>query len=134
MANNIIIPISSYPDQTFSIELDGIPLQMRVYWSTFNDKMRQLVEEENGPEIYGAWHMDIVGSDIELYGLGIVQGCDIIEPYSIPELGGFFVGNIEGKASEITYDSLGNEHVLMYILKENLQDFYTAIGYRNATI
>ena len=79
------IPVTNYPDQPFRITLEGITLIARVWWSQFDDITKALV----GDGIEGQWYWDMVSTDgtIELYGMALVTGCDMFEPYAFTGMG-----------------------------------------------
>lgn len=113
------IPLTNYPEQTFRITLDGVPMDCRVYWSAYDDTCKEIVGE-----IDGQWRMDIISEPLTVYGMALVAGCDLLEPFGIDELGGMW---LEGDANR---EELGDFYRLFYLLKSESRSYNRAIGYR----
>lgn len=128
MADNIFIPIEQYPDQTMRMDLDGVPTTMRIYWSAFDLSIQVLAEDEGwSPE--GCWCMDISNAEFQTNGIVITGGCDILTPLAQASLGGLFIVGTEPEPSEITFESLGINHLLLYVIKENYDEFVEDVGW-----
>lgn len=131
MADNVILPIDQYPEQSFRMDLDGVPATMRFYWSEWDASLQAIANdvEEGAPVHEGCWYFDISTDDFTVNGIPVVQGCDMLEPFAQSSLGGMFVANLLDKPSELTFESMGVNHLVLYVLKENLETFYSLIGY-----
>lgn len=131
MADNIVLPVEQYPEQTFRIDLDGVPTTMRFYWSQWDASIMALANDtDEGAPIYeGSWYFDISTDEFTVTGIPVVQGCDLLEPFAQSSHGGMFVANLLDKPSELTFESMGVNHLVIYVLKENLETFYSLIGY-----
>lgn len=122
-----IIPLSNYPDQTFRITLEGVTLTARAWWSAFDDAAKELV----GDGIEGQWYLDLISTDqtIVLYGMALVTGCDMLEPYAFGGLGGLWIIDTEGKSRDLTLDALGVTHQLIYVPRDDRAEFNRDIGW-----
>lgn len=121
------IPVTNYPDQPFRIELDGITFAMRVWWSDYDDNVKLLV----GDDIQGQWYMDFVSTDgsIVMDGMALVTGCDMLEPYAFDGLGGLWLVDDNGKATDPGLDDLGVNHSLIYVPVAEVDYFNAAVGW-----
>lgn len=119
-----IIPVVSYPDQTFRVTLEGTPLDMRIYWSAFDASTRALI----GDGIEGQWYMDMSNADlsINLKGVALVTGADILEPHGYSQFGGLWMAG----PGDMTFSSLGDTHQLLYVPVDEQEAFNRAIGWR----
>lgn len=122
-----IIPLSNYPDQTFRITLEGVTFTARAWWSAFDDAAKDLV----GDGIEGQWYLDLISTDqsIVLYGMALVTGCDLLEPYAFGGLGGMWIIDTEGKSRDLTLDALGVTHQLIYVPRDERAEFNRAVGW-----
>lgn len=128
MADNIIIPIRQYPDQTMRMDLDGMPTTIRIYWSAFDGSVSDLASDDGWtPE--GCWNMDISNEEFTTNGIVIAGGCDILEPLAQASVGGMFIISTDPEPEEITFDTLGIKHLLLYVLKENYDEFVVDVGW-----
>lgn len=128
MADNILIPIEQYPDQTFRMDLDGHPTTLRIYWNAFDLSVQALATDAGWtPE--GCWCLDITNDEFEAYGIVIAGGCDILDPLAQASLGGLFIVATDPEPAEITFESLGINHLLLYVIKENYDEFVEEIGW-----
>lgn len=128
MADNIIIPIRQYPDQTMRMDLDGMPTTIRIYWSAFDGSVSALASDDGWtPE--GCWYMDISNEEFTTNGIVIAGGCDILEPCAQASVGGMFIVSTDPEPEEITFDTLGIKHLLLYVLKENYDEFVVDVGW-----
>jgi len=121
------IPVSNYPDQRFRITLEGITLSARVWWSQFDGITKDLV----GDGIEGQWYWDMVSTDgaIELYGMALVAGCDMFEPYAFVGLGGLWLLDDEGKSRDPELSQMGVTHSLVYVPVAERDSFNSAVGW-----
>jgi len=120
-----IIPVTNYPDQRFRIVLDAVPINMRVYWSNFD----QWVIDLTG--IDGQWYCDMSDETgvIVINGFALVNGCDMLAPYAFDQLGGLWVFNAEGKSTDLDFDSLGDTQQLIYVPVAEKEQFDRDIGW-----
>lgn len=126
--DNILIPIEQYPDQTLRMDLDGKPTTIRLYWSDFDASLSALAEDDGWrPE--GCWNMDISNDEFEVAGIVITGGCDILEPHAQASLGGLFLLPTKPEPEELTFESFGTDHLLLYVPKVNYDEFVIDIGY-----
>lgn len=131
MADNILLPVEPYPEQSFRIELDGVPTTFRFYWSVWNDNIKAIANETDDDAFVhqGCWYMDISTDVFSVNGITLTQGADLLEPFAQSSLGGIFVVNLLSNPSELTFDSMGDNHRVLYVIKQNLATFYDEIGY-----
>lgn len=126
--DNILIPIEQYPDQTLRMDLDGKPTTIRLYWSDFDVSLSELAEDDGWrPE--GCWNMDISNDEFEFAGIVITGGCDILEPHAQQSLGGLFLLPTKPEPEELTFESFGIDHLLLYVPKVNYDEFVVDVGY-----
>ena len=122
-----VIPVTNYPDQPFRITLEGVTYSARTWWSEFDDITAELI----GDDITGQWYLDLVSTDdsISLYGMALVTGCDMFEPYAFDGLGGLWLVDVEGSATDPDMYGLGDTHQLIYVPVDEVEDFNSAIGW-----
>ncbi len=126
--DNILIPIEQYPDQTMRMDLDGKPTTIRLYWSDFDESTSALAADDDWiPD--GCWNMDISNDEFEVAGIVITGGCDILEPHAQASLGGMFLVPVTAEQKELTFDSFGIDHLLLYVPIVNYDEFVEGIGY-----
>lgn len=126
--DNILIPIEQYPDQTMRMDLDGKPTTIRLYWSDFDESLSALAADDGWrPE--GCWNMDISNDEFEVAGIVITGGCDILEPHAQASLGGMFLVPTKPEPEELTFESFGIDHLLLYVPIVNYDEFVKGIGY-----
>lgn len=126
--DNILIPIEQYPDQTLRMDLDGKPTTIRLYWSDFDSSLSALAEDD-GWRPDGCWNMDISNDEFEVAGIVITGGCDILEPHAQQSLGGLFLLPTKPEPEELTFESFGIDHLLLYVPKVNYNEFVVDVGY-----
>ena len=73
--------------------------------------------------------MDISNDEFEVAGVVITGGCDILEPHAQASLGGMFLATVTPEKKELTFESFGIDHLLLYVPKVNYDEFVTDIGY-----
>ena len=73
--------------------------------------------------------MDISNDEFEANGIVITGGCDILEPHAQASLGGMFLVPVTPEQKELTFESLGVDHLLLYVPKVNYDEFVADIGY-----
>ena len=126
--DNILIPIEQYPDQTMRMDLDGKPTTIRLYWSDFDESLSALAADDGWiPD--GCWNMDISNDEFEVSGIVITGGCDILEPHAQESLGGLFLLPTKPEPEELTFDSFGIDHLLLYVPIVNYDEFVKGVGY-----
>lgn len=126
--DNILIPIEQYPDQTMRMDLDGKPTTIRLYWSDFDESLSALAEDDGWlPD--GCWNMDISNDEFAVSGIVITGGCDILEPHAQASLGGMFLVPTKPEPEELTFESFGIDHLLLYVPIVNYDEFVKGVGY-----
>lgn len=96
-----LIPLQiENPRYTFQTSLDGSVYEFAVHWN----------------ETAGVWFADIAGmsNDVELRGLALVTGPNLLKPFALTELGALYVLDAAGM-SDPTYASMGVQHQLYYV-------------------
>jgi hypothetical protein len=63
--------------------------------------------------------MDLVGEGVDLKGLKLVGGVDLLFPHAVLELGQMFVLDLEGFKSDPDRDGFGDRFKVLYVPKEN---------------
>lgn len=131
MADNIVLPVEQYPDQSFRIDLDGVPTTFRFYWSEWDESIKAIANDTDaGATLHtGCWYFDISTDEFTVNGIPVTQGCDMLEPFAQASLGGLWVVNLLNNPAEVTFESMGVNHLILHVLKDNLETFYRAIGY-----
>ena len=125
---NILIPIEQYPDQTMRMDLDGKQTTIRLYWSDFDASLSALAADDGWvPD--GCWNMDISNDELEVAGIVITGGCDILEPHAQASLGGLFLVPTKPEPEELTFESFGIDHLLLYVPIVNYDEFVKGVGY-----
>lgn len=138
------IPIqTAYPDQTLRIELDGIAYDIRVYYSAYDDVIKEIIADGRD----GKWYMEIVDGQstgeinqdlalglVNTKSIALVNGADLFEPYGHQELGSLFVIDGEGLNEIPDFDNMGDRYKILYVEKAQQEDFLISIGYKNASI
>ena len=118
------IPTTNYPEQSFRIVLDGTSYAWRVYWSQYDDTIKEIV----GDDIEGQWYADIESDQITIKGMALVTGADLLQRYAFDQLGALWVVDNEQSPSDVTFDSFGTRHTLLYIPKAEVESFNRAVG------
>jgi hypothetical protein len=97
---------SSTADYTFETELEDLVVKFRCRWNATS----------------AAWYIDIEGADfpLDIKGIKLVGGCNLLEPYAVLELGTMEVIDQEGAYADPTRDSLGDRHQVYYVTKDEL--------------
>ncbi|MGL4468424.1 MAG: phage baseplate plug family protein [Plesiomonas shigelloides] len=124
MAIDIPVTVGN-PDQSMRITLDGNPYNVRIYWSQYDDCMRETMGD-----IDGMWYMDLVGQNFTIRAIALVGGADLFEIYGYRELGSLFVADTSGAADDATFDGLGDRWKLRYYDTTENEEFLRSIGYR----
>ena len=116
-----IIPVTNYPEQVFRITLDGVTLAARVWWSEFDQITRDMV----GDDITGQWYWDMVSTDgaITVYGMALVTGCDMFEPYAFEGLGGLWLVSLDASTKDPELQQLGETYQLIYVPAAEVDEF-----------
>lgn len=121
------IEILDLPEQTFRIVLDGIQYTMRVYWTEYDDTIKEILGD-----IPGQWRMDLTNADngVNLLGVAIVGGCDLLGQYNRSDiLGAMWVNDTTTQGNDPVFESWGDTHELLYIPKDEAESFHQAIGW-----
>lgn len=111
MAKNLIIPL--VPDYGYDVNvvLEGLNVQFNnVRWN-FTDT---------------AWYTNLIifETDVTINGIKLVGGDELLRQYAITELGKLYMVDTENKFQEPDFDLIGDRYKLIYILKENADDFF----------
>lgn len=99
-----VIPVSSSRWQLVSTKLDSIPVEMRIYFNDVDDGYFLDLESDDGA--------------INVTGLRLATGMDIVEGLAISEIGGLYVVDLEKQNAEVTFDELGSRFLLMYLPRD----------------
>lgn len=119
------IPITiGQPDQTLNIPLDGISYNIRIYYSSYDDLIKEIVND--GQE--GKWYMEI-NDGIEIKNIALVPGADLFEIYGYQELGALFIVDTTGAKELPTLDGLGDRWSIRYVPVGEREDVLTEAGY-----
>jgi hypothetical protein len=110
MAANLIIPLEPDYAYPFNYVLEGLNVQFDVRWN-FTD---------------AAWYIDleIIDTGTIVRGIKLVGGKNLLEQYAVTELGKIFMVDTEGQFADPDFDNIGDRYKLLYILKENADDFF----------
>jgi hypothetical protein len=109
MADNQIIPLEPDYSYDFNVILEGLNVRISPRWN-FTDN---------------AWYIDleIVDTGVIIKPLKLVGGKNLLEQYAVTELGKLFMIDTEGQFADPDFDNIGDRFKLIYILKENVDDF-----------
>jgi len=105
----IYLPLTSDSSSySFDMSLENIPVTINVRWN--------LIDQ--------SWYMDLIASNInlELRGLKLAGGVDLLYPYAITELGQMFVIDLEDKKEDPIRDLLGDRFQVAYFSKDDPLD------------
>lgn len=110
MADNEIIPLIPDYDYDQNSFLEGLNVQFRFRWN-FTDN---------------AWYADltIIDTGTILKGIKLIGGTELLRPYAVTELGKMYIVDTEGQFTEPNFDDIGDRFKLLYIPKENADDFF----------
>lgn len=127
MSEPQVIPTSPYPEGKFSINLDGSVYDSRIYWLQYDDQINEVVGDDNE----GKWFMDLVGrnNEVNVKGMALVCGCDILEPYAYSELGSILVLDTQGLGADPNFEGMGSRFEVRYLPKAINEQILTEIGY-----
>jgi len=98
----VIIPVDSVGTYyEFETRIDGNSFRIVIRWNTTAK----------------TWHMDLIGltTVLNILGIGLIPGVDILAPFAIIELGSMYIYDTENKEESPTRDSLGKRHLLLHI-------------------
>jgi len=131
------IPVTAYPEQPMRIDLDGNAYNIRIYYSAYDDVIKEVVDD--GRE--GKWYMDIsqgqsIDNDelVNVKGIALVGGADLFEPYAYQALGSLFVIDTDNLSDDPDFENMGGRYKILYIEKSQQEDLLISIGYKNAII
>ena len=96
--------ISEDVDYTFDTELEGYVVQFRIRWN----------------ETAQAWYADMSaeGTDLNLKGVKLVGGVDLLSPFAVLDFGQMYVVDQEGTFTDPSRDTLGDRHQVVYLTIE----------------
>ena len=105
-----IIDIDPRPDVDNEVKLDGIAIIITQRWN----------------ETAAVWVADIKALDDSFHvrGLALMPGTNILNGMAIPQLGGLFISDVHGTRTEPTYMSLGDQHILWYVPRAELDALF----------
>jgi len=103
------IPLTPNPDYSFQIDIEDQTVELSIRWN--------LVDQ--------CWYMDIFGVtfDLDLKGLKLVGGVNLLKPHAVLELGGLYILDAEEKAQDPDFDLIGDRYILIYVTKEEMSDY-----------
>jgi len=96
---------AGFPDQTLTTVLDDFPVTMRAKWN----------------ERFGFWSLAIYDRDRNpiLTSIKLVQNFPLIGQYSLSQFTGELIFiRMSGTKDRPDFDSLGGDHMLVYLTKE----------------
>jgi len=84
----------------FNFDLDGQTVQITIKWNATD----------------AAYYMDLYGItfDLDLRGVKLVAGLNLLDPYAITELGAIGIVDMETNSTDPTFDDLGTRYKLVY--------------------
>lgn len=105
MSEFFTIPLEADAGYSFNVALENTQYTITIHWN---------VTEE-------AYYMDLATVDlsVDIKGIKLVTGINLLRQYPIDGLGGMFIADMSGEDSEPTFDSLGDTHVLWYVVSTN---------------
>ena len=123
----MFIPVTSYPEQSFRIVLDGVPLRVRVYWSEYEESTRAIV----GDDIAGQWYIDLNddAGGIAINGAALVMGADILGPYAYDQLGALWLLDTGETGADPGQTDMGERHKIVYVPIDEVESFHADIGW-----
>lgn len=92
-----VLPVdSSSTYYEFDTRIDGESYRVTLRWNPVSQ----------------TWYLDLVGltNSVNLLGLALIVGSDLLAPFAILELGSMYVLDIENLGENPTEDSLGDRH------------------------
>ena len=103
------IQLTPEADYDFNVDIEDQTVKFHVYWN----------------QIDNAWYADIEGLtfDLELLGRKLVGGVDVLKPHAVLELGALYILDSEGENWDPDYDLIGDRYILVYVEKDELDDF-----------
>ncbi len=109
MAENLVIPLTPDFSYFFTTVLEDLNVQFKVRWNIVDL----------------AWYMDIdvIETETLIRGIKMIGGIDLLKQYAITELGKMFMVDTEEKFQDPDFDLIGDRYKLIYVLKENRDDF-----------
>ena len=99
----IQIPLINAPSQTFTITIGNIEYSIRVIYNTRE----------------ATWSMDISDPEIDLYGVKLVGGVDVLKQHPIT-LKNMYLINVSGLTTDPTDSNLADEFALIVATDEEL--------------
>ena len=99
--------VPGYPDQTMTTVFDDFPVTLRAKWN----------------ERFGFWSLGIYDRDRNpiLTGIKLVQNYPLVGKYNLSQFGGELIFiRMSGTKDRPDFDSLGGDHVLVYLAEEEL--------------
>jgi hypothetical protein len=99
--DDVIIPLLQLSRYTFQIELESETYQFAIHWN--------LIDEH--------WYLDILGISVteDIKGIRLVTGPNLIKPYAILTMGGLYIIDITGAASDPDFENMGIRYKMYYV-------------------
>lgn len=109
MASNKIIDLTPDYSYRFNTVLEELNILFYIRWNIVDL----------------AWYMDleIIETETIIKGIKLVGGVDLLKQYAIIELGKMFMVDTEEKFQNPDFELIGDRYKLIYVLKENRNDF-----------
>ncbi|NIV93790.1 hypothetical protein GWN42_13575 [candidate division KSB1 bacterium] len=100
------IPLTPEPDYSEIVEIESQTVELSVRWNLLDE----------------GWYLDIVGQtfELELLGLKLVGGVNLLKPFAVLELGGLFLLDTEEKFEDPDFDLIGDRFILIYVTKAEM--------------
>lgn len=120
---SLVIPVQSYPETNFKIDLDGEPYRIRVYWLAYDTVGQQVIGSA------GKWLLDLVGENngLQILSIGLTVGVNLLEPFGHRELGGLVLADTEGKLQDPGFNGFGARWKLIYVGVDDLPAFESGL-------
>jgi len=103
----LVIPLfNDSPYYDFSTTLEDDSYQISIKYSTLEE----------------CWYMDLKGvtNEVDLKGMKLVGGVDLLEPYAVIELGKMYIVDMSSRYEDPNYDNMGDRFQLLYVTKDEL--------------
>lgn len=108
-----IIPLTSLSTYyTFTTVVDNISFVFTIRWNSSSE----------------TWYLDMESSSVQLWGVPLISGADILKPFAILEMGSMYVIDLSGHDTNPTRDSLGDPHILAHLSRgDDIQELLDAL-------
>lgn len=101
----LFVPLQPLPRFSMRIDLDGVTVALRFRWS----------------ELSSFWGIDVKVPElgVELLGLALVTGADVLAGHAVPELGALVLIDLQGD-DDPGYDEFGDRWRLVYVTRSEI--------------